>query len=142
MKLKTSHILLASAALILLSNGERVRGSLEKSESIRQEQSSFNDYIRQNRTKARMAEKLSKVALDRYRNNCILVRTAKTTREDYFSEGTRVMNPRLSQTLRPGAFICNSLGDTAIVSDNGTITDIARITMTDQEEFKQLLSQR
>lgn len=142
MKVKTSHLLFAFAVLILLSNGERVRGSLEKSEVSRQEQSVFSDYIKQNRTKARMAEKLSKVALDRYKNNCVFVKTANSTREDYFKEGTRVMNPRLSQTLRPGIFICNSLGDTAVVSESGTIADIARITMTDQEEFKQLIQQR
>ena len=142
MKVKTTHLIWGSIALIALSQGENVRSSLAKGNQIKQQQTEFSDRIRVNRTEARQAEKLSKVALDRYRNNCILVVDGETGKEDYFQLGTTVLDTQLSKPLRPRAFICNRLGDTAIVSQAGTITDIARITTPDLPEFKKLMEAR
>jgi hypothetical protein len=142
MKLKTSHIIWGSIALIALSQGENVRQSLAKGGAIRQEQAEFSDRIRENRTEARQAEKLSQVALDRYRDNCILVVDKDTREQSYFQPGELVVEPKLNRTIRPGAFICNKLGDTAVVSEAGTITDIARVATPDIAKFKQLLEQR
>jgi hypothetical protein len=142
MKIKTSHIIWGSIALLALSQGDNVRQSLNKGGTIRQEQAEFSSRIRQNRNKARQAEKLSKVALDRYRNNCILTVDSDTGKESYFEPSTTVVDTELAQPLRPGAFICNKLGDTAVVSDAGTIADIARVATPDLPEFKKLLEQR
>jgi len=142
MKIKTSTILYGSIALIALSQGENVRHSLAKGNQARQEQTEFSDRIRANRTEARQAQKLSKVALDRYRSNCILVVDQATGKEDYFQPGVSVLDTQLARPLRPGAFICNRLGDTAIVSQAGTIADIARIATPDLPQFKKLLEAR
>jgi hypothetical protein len=142
MKIKTSHIIWGSIAFIALANGENVRQSLAKGNQTRQEQAEFSDRIRENRNEARQAAKLSKVALDRYRNNCILVVDETTGKESYFQPGTTVLDTQLAQPLRPGVFICNKLGDTARVSQAGTIADIARVATPDLPEFKKLLEQR
>ncbi len=142
MKITTSRILLSCLGIIILSNGENVRGSLEQGNQRRLQQSNFSARVKENRTLARNAEKLSKVALDRYRNNCILVRDGRSTKEDYFKEGILVMNTKATSTMRPGAFVCNRLGDTAVVGIDGKMEDIARVTTADQEEFKSLLQQR
>jgi len=140
--IKTTHLIWGSIALIALSQGENVRSSLSKGNQIKQQQTEFSDRIRESRTEARQAEKLSKVALDRYRNNCILVVDEQTGKESYFQPGTTVLDTQLAQPLRPSAFICNRLGDTAIVSQAGTITDIARITTPDLPEFKKIMEGR
>jgi hypothetical protein len=142
MKIKTSHLIFGALALIALSQGENVRSSAAKGGALRQEQADFSDRIRQNRTEARQAEKLSKVALDRYRNNCILSVDVQTGLPSYFRPGEEVIEPKLRRTLRTGAFICNVLGDTAVVSEAGTITDIARVSTPDLPQFKKLLEQR
>ena len=142
MKIKTSTILYGVIVLIALSQGENVRQSLEKGNEVREQQASFSDRIRQNRTEARQAEKLSKVAIDRYKNHCIFVVDEGTGKEDYFQPGVSVMDTQLARTLRPGAFICNRLGDTAVVSQAGTITDIARVSTTDLPQFNKLLEAR
>lgn len=142
MKIKTSHIILGSITLIALSQGENVRQSLAKGDQVRQEQASFSDRIRQNRTEARQAQRLSKVALDRYQSNCILVVDGETGKEDYFQPGTTVLDTHLAKPLRSAAFVCNRLGDTAVVSQAGTITDIARVATPDLPQFKKLLEQR
>lgn len=142
MKIKTTHIIWGSIALIALSQGENVRQSLAKGNQVRQEQAEFSDRIRQNRTEARQAEKMSKVALDRYRNNCILSVDVETGKPSYFRPGEEVVEPKLRRSLRSGAFICNVLGDTAVVSEAGTITDIARVSTPDLPQFKKLLEQR
>ena len=142
MKLKTSHIIWGSIALIALSQGENVRQSLAKGNQIRQEQTEFSDRIRLNRTEARQAEKLSKVALERYKNNCILVVDRDSRQQSYFQPEEPVVEPKLNRNIRSGAFICNKLGDTAVVSEAGTITDIARVSTPDLPKFKKLLEQR
>jgi hypothetical protein len=142
MEIKTSHLIVGAVAVIALMNGENVRSSIHKGNDIRTEQSQFNDRIRRNRTEARNAEKLSKIALTRYRNNCILVVDEQTGKESYFQPGTSVVDKQLGRPLRAGVPICNKLGDTGIVSEAGTITDIARVSIPDQPTFKQFLAQR
>lgn len=142
MKITTTRMILGAALLIAISQGENVRSSMEKNSSIRQEQSDFQDRVRQNRTESRQAETLSKIALDRYRNNCILVVDQETGKESYFQPGTQVVDTKLGRSLRSGVPICNKLGDTGIVSDAGTITDIARVSVPDVPAFNQLLSKR
>jgi hypothetical protein len=142
MKLKTSHIIWGSAILIALANGENVRHSLASGNQSRREQSDFSDRIRENRTEARQAARLSKVALDRYRSNCILVVDSATGKENYFQPGTTVLDTQLAQPLRPGVYVCNKLGDTARVTQAGTIADIARVAIPDLAEFRKLLEQQ
>jgi hypothetical protein len=141
-KIKTTHIIWGSVALIALANGENVRQGLAKGNQAREQQASFSDRIRNNRTEARQAEKLSKVALDRYKNNCIFVVDGETGKESYFQPGTSVLDTQLAHPLRPNAFICNRLGDTAVVSQAGTIADIARVATPDLPEFKKLMEAR
>jgi hypothetical protein len=142
MKIKTSHIIIGLGVLALLSQGENVRSSLERNNQYRSEQSEFNDRIRRNRTEEREAEKLSKVALARYKNNCILVVDEQTKLESYFQPNSFVVDSRLNRYLRPGVPICNKVGDTGVVSEAGTITDIARVAVPDLPQLKKLLQQR
>lgn len=142
MKIKSSHFIIGSLAVVALANGENVRSAMQKNTDIRQEQASFSDRIRQNRTEARQAEKLSKVALDRYKANCILVVDDGSSKEAYFQPAQKVIDTQLGQTLRPGVPVCNKLGDTAVVSEAGTLTDIARVSVPDQPQFLELLKQR
>jgi transcriptional regulator of heat shock response len=142
MKVKTSHLIWGSLALLALSQGENVRSTLAKGNQIRQEQAEFSDRIRANRTEAKNAKKLSLVALDRYRLNCILVVDQGTGKESYFRPGTSVIDKQLGRVVRSGVPICNRLGDTAIVSEAGTVTDIARVAVPDIPKFQQLLHQR
>lgn len=142
MEIKASHLIIGGVVLIALLNGENVRSSIQKGNSLRREQAEFSDRVRRNRTEARNAQKLSKIALDRYRANCILVVDDTTGKEAYFQPGGAVVDPQLRQPLRDGVPICNKLGDTAIVSAAGTITDIARISIPDRPAFKKLMEQR
>lgn len=142
MKLKTSYVIWGAAVLIGLAQGENVRSSLAKGSKLRQQQTEFSDRIRTNRTEAREAEKLSKVALDRYRANCILVVDKDSSQDSYFQEGELVVEPRLNRSIRPGASVCNKLGDTAVVDGSGRITDIARVATPDLAQFKKLLEQK
>jgi hypothetical protein len=115
---------------------------MERTNQERQERSEFSDRIRQNRLEAREAEQLSKVALDRYKNNCILVVDKDTRKDTYFYPNANVVDSKLNRILRPGVSICNKLGDTAVVSDAGTVIDIARVTTPDLPQLQKLLSQR
>jgi hypothetical protein len=142
MEIKTTHIIIGLGVIALLSQGENVRSSMERANQERTQRTEFSDRIRHNRLEAREAEQLSKVALDRYRNNCIIVVDRKTRKDTYFYPGANVVDSKVSRALRPGAFICNKLGDTAVVSEAGTVTDIARVTTPDLPQLQKLLSQR
>lgn len=141
MTIKTSHIILVLVGLFALSNGENVRQSIAKGQKISDQRNEFRDRVRQNKEEARNAQKLSQVALDRFRANCILVADTTTGKEAFFQEGALVGDVEgTGRTLRPGAIVCNSLGDTAEIDANGAITDIARVAVEDVPAMEALLA--
>lgn len=142
MKIKTSHIILGIATLSILSQGENVRSSLEKGSQVRQEQADFSDRIRQNKIEEKEAEKLSKVALARYKSNCILVVDQATGQESFLQPNSLVIDTRLGRPIRAGATVCNRIGDTAIIAQSGVTADIARVITADIPAFKKLLEKR
>jgi oligoribonuclease (3'-5' exoribonuclease) len=73
MEIKTTHIIIALGVVAVLSQGENVRSSVEKQNQERTQRTEFSDRIRQSRLEEREAEQLSKVALARYKTNCVLV---------------------------------------------------------------------
>lgn len=142
-KLKTTHFVFFLPLTIgVLSLGEAARQAARSGHQIRQENSEFALRIRKSRDEAMRAQKLSKVALDRAKNNCILVWDATHKREGYLQVGQVVIDSQLSRPLRPGASVCNTLGDTALISNQGAITDIARVSRADKPQFDSLLNQR
>ncbi|MBW4523409.1 MAG: hypothetical protein KME16_27535 [Scytolyngbya sp. HA4215-MV1] len=142
MTFKTSHIILILIALFALSQGENVRKTMAKGQQINEQRSEFNDRLRQNKEEARNAKKLSQIALDRFRANCILVADATTGKEAFFQEGALVGDVEgTNRMLREGAIVCNSLGDTAEIDAHGAITDIARVSTEDIPQMKALLAQ-
>jgi hypothetical protein len=114
----------------------------KKQNQERTQRTEFSDRIRQSRQEEREAEQLSKVALARYKSNCVLVVDQQTGKESYFQPEGLIIDRQLGKTVRPGLAICNRLGDTALVSQAGTITDIARVTTPDLPELNKLLTQR
>ena len=142
MKIKTSHIIYGGILLCLLGQGDNVRQSLEKGNQLRHEQTVFGDRLRESKMQERQAEALSKVALGRFKNNCILVDDKTTRQPTYFESGQEVIDRTRGVTVRPGAFACNLLGETALVAEDGTLTDIARIATPDLPAFRKLLKVR
>jgi len=138
MKFKTSHFLLAGIAIVLLSQGENVQKSIRKNNQIRQEQSSFNDRIRENRQALKQAEKLSEIALKRFEKNCIHVVGENNGKPILFKPGSEVMDSNSGELLRDGVFVCNQLGETAVV-ESGKLADIARVAEKDKLQLQQLL---
>jgi hypothetical protein len=142
MTIKTTHIILLLIGLFALSNGENVRKTLAKGQQINEQRSEFRDRLRQNKEETRNAKKLSELALERFRANCILVADTTTKKEAFFQEGALVGDVEgTGRTLRAGAIVCNSLGDTAEIDANGAITDIARVSTEDIPQMKALLAQ-
>ncbi|KAM3100455.1 hypothetical protein ACKFKF_11590 [Phormidesmis sp. 146-12] len=141
MNIKTSHLILGAIALIALSQGESIKQSIAKNQAIKQDQLAFNERLRKNRDDARNAQDLSKVAIERYKANCILIKDQKTGKEAYFREGATTVDSALNRRVRDNAIVCNRLGDTAVIQD-GLITDIARVALADKPEMQNLLDQQ
>lgn len=141
MELKTTHLAVIGAVLLLISQGENIRSSSAKTQKISDRKTIHKDYIKSEKERARNAGDLSKVALGRYKANCIMVVDGDSKKESYFQPGAGVVDTALGKPLREGAFICNRLGDTAIVV-NGTIENIASISAEDLAEFIAILERR
>lgn len=139
--MKATHLIYSAIALSIFSQGNNIYSSLEKGNELRQEQADFNNHIRTARQREKEAIALSKIAIGRYQH-CILVTDLETKQPTYFYPGQEVLDRKRNQTLRPGAAVCNELGDTAIVAPDGTLLDIARVGTTDMNEFKKLLRRR
>lgn len=142
MQIKTSQLFVGAILLSILSQGENVRKSMDANAKVKARQSNFSERIRENRTEERELIQLSKVALGRYRSNCIRVVDMQTGQEAYFQENAPMIDSKLGKTLRAGALVCNRLGDTAVISESGTATDIARVTASDLPQLEKLLGKR
>lgn len=118
-----------------------MKQSIAKNEAIKQDQSAFKDRLRKNRDDAKNAQDLPKVAIERYKANCILIKGQKTGKEAYFREGAATVDTTVNRRVRDDAIVCNRLGDTAVIQD-GLITDISRVALADKPEMQNLLDQQ
>lgn len=138
MKLKMTHLLFGvPVVLITMLKGEDVRNSVQQSSLISQEQMTTSSQSRILREEAKNARKFSKVAIERLKSNCIQTVDATTRKDDYYQPGAIVLDNNLKRPIRDGAFVCNSLGDTAVIQ-NGSIVDIARVSLVDKNEYDSL----
>jgi hypothetical protein len=139
--IKTSHLALIGLLGVLLINGENIRSVTAKTAVTGARKDTHKERVKLEKERTRNAGELSKVALDRYRSNCILVLDSATQKETYFQPGSPVIDTALGKAVRESAVICNRLGDTAIVT-NGTIENIAPITADDWPAFAAVLESR
>ena len=138
MKITTGKIFLGFGLILILMNGENVRKSIDKGNSIKASQTSHQDRLKQNKQEAREAIDLSKVALDRAKS-CIRVVDTDKKVDSYLTEGQIVTDSLLKRPVRPKAVVCSGLGDTGIIDSTGAITDLARVTDTDMVTYKKIL---
>jgi hypothetical protein len=138
MKLTTGNIFLGLAALLILMNGENIKTSIQKDGAVKAAKSAHNDRIKQNKTEAREAVDLSKVALDRAKS-CIRIVDAVKRVDSYLTEGQPVVDTTLNRPVRAKAAVCSGLGDTGITNEKGEITDLARVIESDMSEYKKIL---
>jgi hypothetical protein len=141
MNIKTSHIAIVGLLLIALANGENIRNATAKTAATKGRKDTHKEHVKKEKERSQNASDLSKVALDRYRDKCILVVDGGTKKEGYFIPGSPVIDTALNRPVREGAPICNKLGDTAIVT-NSAIEDIASITADDMDAFTAILEAR
>lgn len=141
MNLKTSHMAIVGLLLLALANGENIRNATAKTAATKGRKEAHKEHVKAEKERAQNASDLSKVALDRYRNNCILVVDGASGKEGYFTAGTPVKDVALGRAVRDEKEICNKLGDTAIVT-NGAIENIASITADDTDAFTAILEKR
>lgn len=138
MIIKMSHLIfVVPVALIAMSRGEDVRNSVKQSSVISQGQLSASAQSRLLREEAKNARKFSRVALERLKSNCIRTVDATTKKDDYYQPGAMVLDNNLKRPIREGAFICNTLGDTAVIV-GGSVADIARVSLEDKDEYDKL----
>jgi hypothetical protein len=139
MKIKTTHcVIFLPLILIFLSKGEAVRSTVEQGEVIQKSELTASAASRQLREEAKNARRFSKVAIERLKANCIRTVDVETEKEAYYFEGALVLDNQLKRPLRPGAFVCNSLGETAVIAVDGSISEIARVALKDKPEYDKL----
>jgi len=140
-RLKTSHLAVVGAILLLIANGENIRTLNAKTAATSDRKTIVKDRLKTEKERTQNAKELSKVALERYRANCIMVVDAQTKAQSYFAPGNSAIDTALGKSLRESAMICNALGDTAIVT-NGVIENIATITAEDITQANAILESR
>lgn len=137
-----SHLIIGGSLLtIFISKGEVLRATVQEGSTISTNQSTASSKSRQLREQAKNARRFSKVALERLKSNCIQTVDAKTKKDGYYIEGEMVLDSQLQRPLRPGVFICNSLGETAAIAEDGSISSIARVALNEKSEYDKLFNQ-
>jgi hypothetical protein len=138
---KTVHIALIGAVLVALANGENIRSLTAKSAETGTRKTEHKDRIKRDKERARDAKDLSAAALDRYRQNCIMVIDQTTGRETYFAPGMAAVDSGLGRSVRENAAVCNKLGDTALIV-NGVMEEIASVDAEDLDKLAAILERR
>ncbi|HEY9610611.1 hypothetical protein [Allocoleopsis sp.] len=137
-----SHLIIGGSLLaIFISKGEVLRATVQEGSTISTNQTTASSESRQLREQAKNARRFSKVALERLKSNCIQTVDAKTRKDGYYIEGEMVLDNQLKRPLRPGVFICNSLGETATIAEDGSISSIVRVALNEKQEYDKLFSQ-
>lgn len=139
--LTKKNAIIAGFLLLLIGQGESIRSYLETNSELKTRQLNISQKIVEEKQESRENLKLSKAALDRYRAGCIFVVDPETGADAHFIPGEKVQAAMGSpdRNLRAGAVICNRLGETAKVSQAGTVIDIQRVALVDQPEFTEIL---
>lgn len=140
--MKTWHIIAGLAAVGLFwssTNGGDVTGSAARLQDSSRAQVAKEDEKRLERRRLREQERLSKVALDRYRTGCIrVIHTETQTADTRFIDGDNVIDASgAGRQLRDGTAICNAVGDTAI-SINGQAQRTASVALDDMSELSSI----
>lgn len=143
MKVKIfSHLIIGGSLFaIFISKGELLRATVEEGSTISANQSVASSESRQLREQAKNARRFSKVALERLKSNCVQTVDAQTKKDGYYIEGAMVLDSQIQRPLRPGIFICNSLGETAVIAEDGSISSVARIALNERSEYDKLFNQ-
>lgn len=141
MKIKITYLVIFfPAAIIFLSLGDRMKATVSEGSAISTQQSTTSSQSRLLREEAKNAQRYSKVAIERLKANCLPVVDQQSGSEGFFQQGSVVMDQNLGRPVRAGAFVCNSLGDTAVIAQNGTLTDVVRTSLEQQSEYDKLFS--
>jgi len=141
MKIKATWVLIfIPLGVTLLSQGDRMKATVDQGSVISSKQSAASGQSRLLREQAQNAQRYSKVAIERLKANCLPVVDQQSASEGYFKEGSVVMDHSLGRPVRAGAFVCNSLGDTAVIGADGTLTEIARTSLETQGEYDKLFN--
>lgn len=139
--LKTHHIALVGLLLVALANGENIRSFTAKNEATGTRKAAHKERLKLDKERARDAKDMSQVALERYRQNCIMVVDQATRKEVYFAPGLAVLDTGLGRSVRDGAAVCNRLGDTALIV-NGVMEELASVTADDLDQLTAVLDRR
>ncbi|NJM47516.1 MAG: hypothetical protein HC860_16245 [Alkalinema sp. RU_4_3] len=139
--MKTAHIALLGALLVALSNGENIRSLTAKTAQTGTRKTEHKDRVKRDKERARDAKDLSATALDRYRQNCIMVLDQTTGKEVYFTPGMTAVDTALGRSVRENAAVCNKLGDTALII-NGVMEEIASADAEDLDKLAAILERR
>lgn len=135
----------AAIALMIATNAGGAKENIQNSNQVQSERSEARRAERSLSREARAKQKLAPVALDRVIAGCIPVGYADANptispqgiyrgiTETALSEGLLATDVK-GQPLSEGALVCNSLGDTAVVS-GGVLTDVIRVAPEDKAEF-------
>lgn len=133
MKLTTKQLLVIGVSLLLISQGENIRKSIEKDGVRKDARTIKQERIRDDKDKIKELDDLSKVAVSRA-DSCIPILDIKTNKSIELSPTTKVFNSSKTGELREGAVVCSG-NDTGIVTKDGLVASIARVNKTDEQTY-------
>lgn len=130
----------------------KYQGELQAKQEF-QEKQQKNEASEESRTEQIQTE--SNLALNRAKSGCVLIVTTQNNKPVRFNENIRVFDPMTFpsdpkikrfniqgepingvQPMPRGITVCNSFGDTALVTDGGYITKIYRVEPNKLQEFR------
>lgn len=125
MKLKPWHWVILVVLGYAMCSGPEISEN-NQAAAIRREEAAQNSALRrQRRDSAREREQRSADAVKRYMANCVPVVALDSGKDAMHLEGQEVIDRSTGQRLAPGTLVCNQRGWTAVLDQQGLISDVA-----------------
>ena len=134
MKITWLHIGVGAFCLYAISSGNEMSTRAERAASRREQRNDVSAFVRRSDDRTRDAQKLNRIALDRYLRNCQLVVDKRTGQEVIHSANTVFVDRETGFTFPEGTEICNKRGWTAVTNEYGQAVEIAQVTRFDSDE--------
>lgn len=131
--MKFWHVALGMLGLYAISSTGSMADRAERSAARRTESQRVSEFVRESKDAELEKQRLSGVALSRYRSNCVLVVAGDTQAEVFHSEGIPAIDFSTGERLPPDTTVCNKRGWTALLNEDGLVSAVAVATRHDSD---------
>lgn len=134
MKINAWTIGIVLVILYLFTGADGIKERSDNAAYRRERREKVSDRVRESELQKSDAIKLSSIALERYRQGCVMVIDSNTQLDAMHEQGLPVEDTKTGLYLPPDTLVCNRRNWTARLDSEGLISDVAKVSRYDGDQ--------